>query len=175
MEHRCVGGVELIGAKRAADRDDVDRQVAHEQGADLHRRSMGTQQLAGAFRRDIEGVLFAAGRVVGWKVQRVEIELLGLDLRSLDQFPAHRDEGVGDVFAQEGDRVARAGWLPGRRQGHVDALGHQSRRVALGAQRGQPLVVAVLGVGAGGVDAPTGVGALGFGQRGQRLASQCQG
>ena len=37
MEHRRVGGVELVGAKRPADRDDVDRQLPGEQGAHLDR------------------------------------------------------------------------------------------------------------------------------------------
>ncbi|WP_443189838.1 tRNA ligase subunit PheS family protein, partial [Mycobacterium colombiense] len=31
MEHRRVGGVEFVGAKRPADRDDVDGQLAGEQ------------------------------------------------------------------------------------------------------------------------------------------------
>ncbi|CNJ31659.1 Uncharacterised protein [Mycobacterium tuberculosis] len=37
MEDRRVGGVELVGAEGAADRDDVDRQLAFEQGPHLHR------------------------------------------------------------------------------------------------------------------------------------------
>ena len=62
VEHRRVGGVEFVGAEGAADRDDVDRQLALEQGAHLHRRGVGAQQLPGTLRRDIEGVLFAARR-----------------------------------------------------------------------------------------------------------------
>ncbi len=121
---------------------DVDRQLTFEQSAHLHRRGMGTQQLPGAVRRDIEGVLLAARRVIGREVQGVEVELLGLDLGSLGQFPPHRDEGVGDVLGQDRDRVACAGRLAGRGQRHVDALGDQHRRVPLGAQRRQSFVVA---------------------------------
>ena len=147
MEHRGVGGVEFVGAERAPDRDDVHRQLALEQGADLHRRGVGAQHLPGAVGRDLEGVLFAAGRVVRREVQCVEVELLGLHLGSFGQFPAHRDERVGDVLGQDRDRVARADRLPGRRQRDVDALGDQDGGVTFGAQRRQPLVVGALGLG----------------------------
>ena len=123
-------------------------------------------------RRDVEGVLLAARRMVGREVQRVEVELLGLDLGPLGQFPAHRDERVGDVLGQDRDRVPRTGRLAGRRQRHVDALGDQHRRVALGAQHRQPFVVGALGLGAGDVDPLAGVGAVGLGQGAQRLARQ---
>ena len=174
MEDRRVGGVEFVGAEGAADRDDVDRQLALEQRADLHRRGVGAQQLPGAFGRDVEGVLFAARRMVGREVQRVEVELLGLDLGPLGQFPAHRDEGVGDVLGQDRDRMPGAGRLPRRRQRHVDAFGEQHRGVALGPQRRQPFVVGALGFGACRVDPPARVGALGLGQSRQCLARQRQ-
>ena len=122
--------------------------------------------------RDVEGVLLAARRVVGREVQRVEVELLGLDLGPLGQLPAHRDEGVGDVLGQDGDRMPGADRLPGRRQGDVDALGDEHRGVALGPQRGQPLVVAALRLGARDVDPLARVRAVGLGQRTQRLAGQ---
>ena len=141
MEHRGVGGVQFVGAEGAADRDDVHRQVAVQQRAHLHRRGVRAQQLTGSLRGDVEGVGLAAGRVVWREVQRIEVELLALHLRPLGQLPAHRDEGVGDVLGQDGDRVARTERLAGRRQGDVDGLGHQNGRVALGAQRRQPLVV----------------------------------
>jgi hypothetical protein len=73
------------------------------------------QHLPGTVGRHVEGVLLAAGRVVRREVQRVEVELLGLDLGSLGEFPAHRDEGVGHVLGQNRDRVAGADRLPGRR------------------------------------------------------------
>ena len=79
--------------------------------------------------------------MVGREVQRVEVELFGLDLGPLGQLPAHRDEGVGDVLGQDRDRVPGAEGLARRRQGDIDAFGDQHRRIALGAQRGQALVV----------------------------------
>ena len=65
-----------------------------------------------------------------------------------------------------------AGRLAGRRQRHVDALGHQHGGVALGAQRRQPLVVGALRLAARDVDPLACVGAVGLGQSGQRLAGQ---
>ena len=164
MEDRGVGGVQFVGAERAADRDDVDRQVALQQRADLHRRGVGAQHLPRPVRGDVEGVLLAARRMVGREVQRVEVELLGLDLGSLGELPAHRDEGVGDVLGQDRDRVAGADRLAGRGQRHVDALGDQHCGIALGAQDRQPLVVGPLRLGARHVDPLARVGALGLGQ-----------
>ena len=122
--------------------------------------------------RDVEGVLLAARRMVGREVQRVEVELLGLDLGPLGQLPAHRDERVGDVLGQDRDRVPGADRLTGRRQRHVDALGDQHGGVALGPQRGEALVVGALRLGARDVDPLARVGAVGLGQRAQRLAGQ---
>ena len=95
--------------------------------------------------------------MVGREVQRVEVELLGLDLGPLGQLPPHRDEGVGDVLGQHGDRVAGADRLTCRRQRHVDALGDEHCGVALGPQRAEALVVAALRLRAGDVHPPPGV------------------
>ena len=62
--------------------------------------------------------------------------------------------------------------LTGRRQCHVDALGDERRGVAFCPQRGEPLVVAALRLGAGHVDPLAGIGAVSLGQRAQRLAGQ---
>ena len=126
----------------------------------------------GAVRRDVEGVLLAARRVVGWEVERVEVELLGLDLGTFGQLPAHRDEGVGDVFGQDRDRVPGADRLTGRRQRDVDALGDEHGGVALGPQHRESLVVRALRLGARDVDPLARVGAVGLGQRTQRLTGQ---
>ena len=110
--------------------------------------------------------------MVGGEIERIEVELLGLDFGPLGQFPSHRDERVGDVLGQDRDRMARAGRLPSRGQRHVDALGDQHRRIALGAQRLQTFVVAALDIAARGIHQPAGVSAVGLGHGGQRLSRQ---
>ncbi len=110
--------------------------------------------------------------MVGREVQGIEVELFGFDLGALSQLPTHRDEGVGDVFGQDRDRVPGAGGLPSRRQGDVDAFGDQHGRVALGTQHRQSFVVVALDLAACGVDALAGIGALLLGQSPQRLPGQ---
>ena len=92
---------------------------------------MGTQHLAGALRGDVEGVLQGTGRVVGQEVQRVEVEVLCLDLRSVGDLPAHADEDVGDLLGQDRDRVLGPTLTAGGRHGDVDALGGENLGVAL--------------------------------------------
>src|ERR1700744_3023044 len=172
MEDRGVSGVELVGAECATDRDHVHRQSAFEQRAHLHRRGVGTQQLTRTVRRDVEGVLFTAGRVVGGEIQRVQVELLGFAFGPLGKFPSHRDERVGDVLGQDRDRMARAGRLPRRGQSHVDTLGDQQRGVALGGEPRQSFVVAALDIAARRVHPLAGISPLGLGHGAQRLSRQ---
>lgn len=105
---------------------------------------MRAQHLTGSLGRDVERVLLAARRVVRREVERIEVELFGLDLRPFGELPAHRDEGVGDVLGEDRDGVARTDRLTRRRQRDVDAFGDQDRRVSFGAQCGEALVIAVL-------------------------------
>ncbi len=110
--------------------------------------------------------------MIGREVQCIEVELLGLDLGAFGELPAHRDEGVGDVLGQDGDRVPGAEGLTGGRQRDVDPLGDQHCGVALGPQGRQPLVVGVLDLGACDVDPFARIGAVGLRQRAQRLTGQ---
>ena len=64
------------------------------------------------------------------------------------------------------DRTARRG------QRHIDAFGHQDGGIALGAQHRQPIVEALLRLGARDIDPLARVGALGLGQCAQGLAGQ---
>src|SRR5690606_16054099 len=65
VEHRGVGGVEGVGAERAAGAHHVDGQLPLQQGADLHRGGVGAQHHAGALGlAQVEGVLHRARGVV---------------------------------------------------------------------------------------------------------------
>ena len=88
-------------------RDDVDRRLLLEHGADLHRRGLGAQHEPGVDRVEEEGVLHLAGRVVGAEVEGVEVEPLALELGTLGDLPAHPDERVDEALGDELDRVAR--------------------------------------------------------------------
>ncbi|SKU04778.1 Uncharacterised protein [Mycobacteroides abscessus subsp. abscessus] len=171
MESGQVGGVDLVGTEGASQRDHVDRQFTCQQRADLYRRGMCTQDLPRVFRRDVEGVLRAARRVVGQKIQGIEVEMLGFDLGAVRHFPSHRDEGVGDVLRQDRDGVAGPQGLPSRGQCHVDAFRDEYRGVAFGTQRLQPVVIGLLRLRASRVDELAGLGPLVLRERTQRLTS----
>ena len=117
VEHRAVRGVVLVGAEDPAGADDVDRRLAGQHRAGLHRRGVRAQHDGVVGRLGPEGVLHGARRVVGPEVERVEVEPLGLDDRALGDLPAHRHEDVGDPLRQRGDRVPGAGGA--RSQGSV--------------------------------------------------------
>ena len=153
--------------------DDVDRQLAREHGAHLHRRGVRAQHLPRALgRRDVEGVLHGARGVVGQEVEGVEVEVLGLHLGTLGDLPAHRDEHVGDLFGDDGDRVARADRPALRGQGDVDGLGDEHGCVALGEERGTARLERLAHPGAGGVDPLAGVGLLGLRQRAEAASGE---
>jgi hypothetical protein len=175
IEDRRMGGVEFVGAEGAADRHDVHRQLAFQQRADLHRRGVGTQNQPRSVRADLERVLFAAGRVIGREVQRVEVELLGLDLGAFGQFPTHRDEHVGDVIGEDGDGMPGPDRLAGRRQRHVNALRNEGGSIAFGAQDLDSGVERDLHGRAGLVDAAAGIGAVCLGESAERLPGQGDG
>ena len=63
---------------------------------------------------DVEGVLHLAGRVIDVEVERIEVEPLVLDLRTLGDVPAHGNEEVSDLFHERLQGVARTGGAAAR-------------------------------------------------------------
>ncbi len=126
MEHRRVGLVP-VAAIDAARRDDADRRLAFQHGADLHRRSVRAQDFAqaGRVRLHEEGVLGVAGRVTFRKVQRGEVVEIVLDIRTFSDGKAHISEDHRQLFHHLGDRVQRALRLRPHRQGHIHRLRDQ--------------------------------------------------
>src|SRR5919206_3671529 len=119
---------------------------------------MRAQDHAGPLRRDIETVLHGAGWVVLREVEGVEVEPLGLELRTLGDLVTHRDEHVGDALTQRGDRVPGTRWHAVPRQRDIDGFGPQGAGVPLGLQLGATLVEGGLHGRAAGVEPLAGLG-----------------
>ena len=100
VEDRAVGRVELVGAVGPARARRRRPAGCAQQRPGLHRRGVGAQHAGPGRRLDVERVLHGAGRVVLAEVERVEVEPLGLDLGTLGDLVAHRDEHVGDPVGQ---------------------------------------------------------------------------
>ena len=88
---------------------------------------------------DEEGVGQGARRVIGRRVERVEVEPLRLDLWTFRDAPAHRDEHVDDAVGQRRDRVPGTARRAVPRQRDVDRLLDQNPGIALREQRRLPL------------------------------------
>jgi hypothetical protein len=112
-----VGGVGIlpVGLSR---NDDADRRLLRLHGADLHRRGMGAQNLALAtvVGLEKESVVHLAGRMAVGKVQRGEIVVVGLDIRTFGDGEAHVGEDGGDLVDDLADGVDAAAL--GRRRPH---------------------------------------------------------
>ena len=152
MEHRGVGGVELVGPEGTAGTGDVDGRLTVEHRADLHRRGVCPQDLATALGRHVEGVLQGARGMIREEVERVEVVVLGLDLRPLGDLPAHRHEHVGDLLGDDRDGMLRPDRAAVGRDSQVEGLGDQDRRVTLGLELLEPRLVRLLYAPAGDVD-----------------------
>ena len=132
VEHRSVGGVQLIGTEHAARAGDVQRHAAGQQGANLIGGSLGTHHHVGADEAgsvlglvalDVERVLHLAGRVIRAEVQGIEVVPFRFDFRAGGNLPAHGDEEVLDVLHQLGQRMTGAQRLAVHRQRHVHGFG----------------------------------------------------
>lgn len=112
MKHRRVGdvGVAAVDSPRAGD---PQRRLTGAHGADLNRRRMRPQhqRLAARIlpgRREKERVLHLAGRVVGRKVERVEVERRLFDFRPLGDGEPELGHRVEDDPGRLFDRMKTA-------------------------------------------------------------------
>ena len=141
VEHRRMGGVELIGAEHAARACDVQRHATGEQtthliggglGAQHHVGSDEARGVLGLIALDVEGILHLTCRMVGAEVQRVEVVPFGFHFRTVGNLPAHGDEKVFDILHQLRQRVARAKRLAVDRKGHIHGFGGKRTGLFLG-------------------------------------------
>ena len=113
MEARAVGCVGCIAPVTAAGRDDSHGRFLLLHHANLHRRRLRAQQLAGL---QVERVLRVAGRMIGRRVERVEVVVLGLDVRPIRHRETHRVENIDCSLDDLADGMFRAQPAPLTRQ-----------------------------------------------------------
>ena len=120
----------LILAVGLAGNDDADRRLLRLHRADLHRRGVGAQHLALAVcvRIEEERVVHLAGRMTFGEVQRGEIVIVGLDIRTFGDREAHVGEDRGDLVDDLADRMdaAALGRRGAHRQRDIDGLAGQA-------------------------------------------------
>ena len=134
VEHRRVGGVQLIRAEGPARAEHVHGQVPFQHGTDLHRRGVGAQHQVCFRRLHKERVLHLARRVVRLEVQGVEVEPLGFNFRAFGDLPAHAHEDVADPLLQRGKRMPGTGTTAARSRGDIHGFLDQDLRFPLGLQ-----------------------------------------
>ena len=122
VEDRRVRGIKLIRTEHTARAGNVDRQITLQHRAHLNWRRMRAHHLTRAFLAHVERVLQRARRVIRDEVQRIEVEVLRLDLRAFSNFPTHADEDVRDLLTQRRNRVHRTSLRTQCRQRDVDLL-----------------------------------------------------
>ena len=100
VEHRRVGDV-AVAPVGAAGRDDPERRLAGQHGADLHRARVGAQQQRPAvlLGLEVEGVEHLPGRMLRRDVERLEIVPVVLDVRTFGDGEAHVGEDRDDLLA----------------------------------------------------------------------------
>ena len=117
-------GIRLVGAVDASRADDADRRLARGHDARLHGRGVRAQNDVVV---DVEGVLRVARGVVLRQVEQLEVVVVVLDLRTLDDLVAHADKDLDHALERDVHRMKRTRAALRTRQGHVNRLGVQPR------------------------------------------------
>src|SRR5579859_1179064 len=127
MEHGRVSSIGSVTAMHFAGDHHAHRRWLALHGADLDRRGMRAQQQALALRLgflsgDEQSVLRVARRMVGWKVQRLEVVVVGLDLGPGADGVSHGTEDVDDVIHRLDDGVLGANRAASAGEGDVELV-----------------------------------------------------
>ena len=131
MEEETVRGVHLVPTVAAARGDDLHRRLPLFQDPDLHRGGLGTEQptaVRAGRQVEIEGVRLVPGRMVGRRVQRIEVVVFGLDLRAVGQRKTQPVKDVHDPVQRLGQHMHRARGIWFARQGKVQVPGRPGTR-----------------------------------------------
>ncbi len=116
MEHGGVCGIIIlpIDFSRA---DHAEGRSVRPHVADLYWRRMSTEQPSVSRRgweREVEDVLGVARGVFPWKVQKIELEFLRFDLRSVSNIKSHTAEDILKLFHKTWDGVEVTAWGRGK-------------------------------------------------------------
>ena len=141
VEHGRVAGVRRIVAIDLARNHNAQRRLQLLHGANLHRRGVRAQQQPVAqslllLPCEEQGVLHVARGMVGRKVQRLEIVVIGLDLGALGNRVAKIAEHAHHLVHRADHGVLGAKWTSDAGQGDIDAFGIEA---ASGSAVAQPL------------------------------------
>ncbi len=109
----------IIRPEDLARRQDLDGRLLLLHHVDLPRRGLRPQQI---LRRQIEGILHIPGRMIHGRIQRREVIIIILDLRSLEDLKSHPGKNIHHLVAHlcNGMKLAAPDLLAGNR--HVDLL-----------------------------------------------------
>ncbi len=124
MEHRRMGdiGITAIHPSRC---DGTQRWFTVFHYTNLYRRGMGTQH---GMLIKIKGIVHGARRMIFRNIQRGEIVIIILDLRSLSDFKTGLGKQCFDTFQCLCDGVSPAGMLATSRQRDINTLIGNTRR-----------------------------------------------
>ena len=119
MEQRRVGCVNGVRTVNTARRNNADRRLALFHRADLHRRGLRAEH---NIIRNIEGILRVACRMILRDVQRLEVVVIQLNLRTLSDREAQTEENLLELVEHDVQRMLLADDNVLTRQGNVDSL-----------------------------------------------------
>src|ERR1035437_8389471 len=145
MEHGRMSGVTVdpVGAPRRDDANfghgarkqpfsrvtrSIDRTVFLDmlyRVADLHRAGMGAQKIGGigSATLDIKSVMHGSRRVILGRIERSEVQPVGLNFRALCHVESHRAKDRLNALQRERNRVQATLAALATRQAHVQCFG----------------------------------------------------
>ena len=119
MKHRRVCEIR-IAAINPPRTHDADRRRLALHGANLHRRSMGAQNMSGV---DVERIVHRARGMVRGNIECFEVVIIVFDFRTFLDLIANPNEKILDPVERLGDGMQAADFPIAARQGHVDGFG----------------------------------------------------
>ncbi len=135
-----MGRVVIVAINRAGN-DDLQRRLTAFHGANLHRRSMSSQQVGAG---DEKSILHVARRMVFGNIERFEVVIIVLDIGTAGDFETHAQKDLDDLVDHQRYRVAMATLQPRPRQGDIDFFFGKGLGLGLPVDRSQSCIELLL-------------------------------